>query len=1325
MGGIVMFKLFKAKLVVALAAVGLALGARAITNEEIQYYLWCEYLDFTWSGDVSVVYDYGYAVKITAEGQDKYSELVTQVYGPCLLGYKVKSSTTDGSSAYLSIKDPENYFSSVRLEDYTSYEDIVDVVSDEGLNVLSWRASTPVAGGSASLTLHPLSVWPRVTFDMTGCTGTAPDLTADPLNDEERIKIHTDGNTYARVGKRIKLPATATTFSKNGCTLTGWYVRRANAERDDFYTPGDFVTMTLEPITIRPSWIGNEHNETSGYAARVEYYNDAIGCDQLNFFSWGWQAGEGAGGDASIQDFKANHTIEIMADGSGCKTHLGASFEGPCYLEYKWKGTASGGDASDKPYFHTEIYRDGDDFNVVKYERYNNEFSSTSEGLTCDAKNEYEFGKDKDILTVIWETDNSNYSGKTTLTLGGVVYYPVLKVNLSSADSILDEHNSVAYWGSGVSAKEYWFSNYCFKPGVVITLPGAENIKFSKDGYHLAGWEIDGTDYAIGANYTMPGRPVEMKPIWEEGGELKQLLGCDYLDFTSATVGGGKVNNTAGTDFLRLEASGNNGLAEIGSGVKGPCYIGYTWVGEANTDYAEGYFKYQDALTLQTETVTHALDGTISPMVLLPLAQDYSITWGVTTQGAGASAAAHVDLSNVTVYPGIMFDYGGATGAAQSLTDVQEEEGLVFEDSGIYFAAVGSRITLPGPGTLAKEGYNFSCWLIDGSVYRSAGQTYKIDEAKPITIEPVWRPDYGKYVNCDYLNFFDFTTGNASVDVDTVQNQVCLAALEEYSEACLYTGNDSVAGPGIVKYDWNGRQNTTGGYAQFSVFDYYYWETVVEQYYNKLGTETTSGSAIAYLPECHDYQIQWWACSAGGGTYWNLSDISYWPRVTFNGGDATGEAPKLSDVPANMATFCMTGEDGYSYAKAKSWIILPGAGSFSKAGYHLAGWKIGGVEYVVGALLQMPVEPITANAIWVEGEEEEPETEWPGLVYDDDTEFGAKGAWNGYFIDDNGVVVGTINIKAGAFKKGKSAATFTVTLWNKKSFKIKSNVIRDDINGYWTNASVKGGNWVEAFFTHENVYGWVNGIFFDAGRDFSSDKGAAAAAFKKKLDGAKKDFVLAGTSTPLSGKTDLQNGYIGVTVNIGAKGKLKFSGVLPDGNKISGKGVALVDSRGVYVPLWTQVASKKGYFGGQMISADTLQPLRNPTGWWIAPQIESVFDFVDAQLLKNSKPTASCTLWALGAPEAIDGKALDATTIPGWSEPMALTFKGKAWTTTSANPGKLKLTYVPKTGLIKGSFTALSGKKKFKATINGAYVGKEGFANAFFKGKRSFGIWME
>ena len=408
-------------------------------------------------------------------------------------------------------------------------------------------------------------------------------------------------------------------------------------------------------------------------------------------------------------------------------------------------------------------------------------------------------------------------------------------------------------------------------------------------------------------------------------------------------------------------------------------------------------------------------------------------------------------------------------------------------------------------------------------------------------------------------------------------------------------------------------------------------------------------------------------------------------------------------------------------------------------GYEFAGWILGGK--LVTQIPKGAVGDLSLTASWKEPDS--PVQPGPGsgsTLYPDgtDADFAGEAAatYDGYLLDAAGAVVGTINVKTAKVKEDRktgaktSAATATVCELGQKKRTMKGTL---DLRTGKTDYKVWPAP--ELVIGRDGItgsYRYGHDCTVVGARNFFAAKPAEKGDVLAKFDGRTYTVAL---KTEDDGGNALANGYSTLSIAIGAKGKVKTTGVLADGTKVSVTGQLLVGANGVCcVPVLAQLYSGKSGGFGFLLKLDAADPASVEVGalsaWdggsfkgiWSAAAVgvsgplnggslfnlEDVWDGVNGAepleelLPRNESVITSGAKWIV----AKAGKVK-------LEKSGALTYDAKA------NPSGLKLTYAAKMGLFTGSFsvyTLVNGKlKKASATVSGAVVDGVGYGTATIK----------
>lgn len=346
--------------------------------------------------------------------------------------------------------------------------------------------------------------------------------------------------------------------------------------------------------------------------------------------------------------------------------------------------------------------------------------------------------------------------------------------------------------------------------------------------------------------------------------------------------------------------------------------------------------------------------------------------------------------------------------------------------------------------------------------------------------------------------------------------------------------------------------------------------------------------------------------------------------------------------------------------------------------------------------------------------------------------------YDGYLIATNEdcSIVGVVTVKFD--KKGKTTATVTRIGAKKLTYKSQMPIAKGEVDLVCTKDPAQ---------MHLTVYaGAIEGS-------------CGAYQVKCRKNVAKENpagyMAVEGKVWAIALKADEQNaadtmrGYASLTVTGAKKGKVKVSGLLPDGTKVSASVQAVVRSDGiVMIPVVAQLYS--GKIGGislvLQVGAETGEAAVCGVGKWKSPSGELSWDAAQSHcesvdVLGITRKTDMLVLEE--QPELIGGMNVATQFLHSVSN---MTFMGKKWQiakggkiklmgndfvdqAASPNPGGLTLSYTPKTGAFKGKYAVyvnnFGKSKKLSATINGVVVGESGYGTAVIKKKRSIPVQVQ
>jgi hypothetical protein len=333
----------------------------------------------------------------------------------------------------------------------------------------------------------------------------------------------------------------------------------------------------------------------------------------------------------------------------------------------------------------------------------------------------------------------------------------------------------------------------------------------------------------------------------------------------------------------------------------------------------------------------------------------------------------------------------------------------------------------------------------------------------------------------------------------------------------------------------------------------------------------------------------------------------------------------------------------------------------------------------------------------------------------------AASEYNGYLYDgDSGEVKGTIQVKVGkpGKKDGKASVKATVVLGAKKVTLKAKDKGKAEINPDGpTEIELVGGEACSVVLGTEGIFGTYGVYLIDGSRNFfaSKSKGEVSAA----------NAVLAKWLGSLMVVWDGGS----LNVNLAAKGKVKVSGTLASGTKVSASTVLLVGEEwscvSVAVPkanlafvLWLSrdgdTAMVEGL--GDDVQVGRAGSLEDGSAFYLLAD-DSFWDKIPGDVLTEYLPD--------GVPVTQKGTK--------WTLPKAgkITMKKGEVDDSKAgdNPSGLKLTYKSKDGTFKGSFKVYAEVNgKLKATtvnVTGFLLDGAGYGTATIKKVGSFKVRIE
>lgn len=356
-----------------------------------------------------------------------------------------------------------------------------------------------------------------------------------------------------------------------------------------------------------------------------------------------------------------------------------------------------------------------------------------------------------------------------------------------------------------------------------------------------------------------------------------------------------------------------------------------------------------------------------------------------------------------------------------------------------------------------------------------------------------------------------------------------------------------------------------------------------------------------------------------------------------------------------------------------------------------------------------------------------------------------EGAANfaGWVADQDGCIAGLVSAKVAKPGKKTPEAKATVTLTSlatgkktKMSGVLKTGSLTSDGTD-----GLAGLTFSEAGISGSISFGDAGVCDLTAVRDPSSTKDEKMTTVLNAFAG--KSYVIGMSSYGSEAEQAFARGYGTFTVSFAKKGKAKVAGFLPDGTKVSSSGQLLLTKDGCCLPVFYSKSGKTSFafalWFKRTANLETM-PITNMSAWKTA-LVEKGVKWLPNAALAYETPRA-LPLRAFSADGSTAGEWLGqlvafpsnvaitvSANLKKWDAGKAASLKLKDGVITGAddkakpNLTGLKLTFTPKTGAFKGSFSAVSvseaGSKpklvKSKATVNGVLIDNIGYGSAVFK----------
>ena len=493
--------------------------------------------------------------------------------------------------------------------------------------------------------------------------------------------------------------------------------------------------------------------------------------------------------------------------------------------------------------------------------------------------------------------------------------------------------------------------------------------------------------------------------------------------------------------------------------------------------------------------------------------------------------------------------------------------------------------------------------------------------------------------------------------------------------------------------------------------------------------------------------LGWFTAATGGTQVYASTTVSssatYYAHWQANGGGTTPPAPA-------SFTVSFDGNGGSVDTPRVTRAAGDAVGSMptpEAEGFEFLGWftaKTGGT--LVTASTKVTAN-VTYYAHWQAVED-------PNTLWDEDEAFAADAAaiFDGFLTKD-GEVRGSVQVKVGKanVRTGVAKVTAKVLLLGqvkKLSYKgVFGKPGAADFTPGTATLKCNGQPDLGLRIGRNALWGEMGAYEVEGSRNVFAKAGDAMGSAALKRWQGTYTLVLETVDAEGAGNA-FAWGYSGLTLIVGAKGKVKVTGTMVDGAKVNVTSQLLVGEKRCCIPVVVPLYSKKGGFGFNLWLQDDGEIEVGELGEWDAAASRTPFrawfgENVPVARAGVALPSSLSFLF-MGEPEIADVEVLydfvpwEVAIKTGalWGLPAAGNVKFDRESgeyvdaKDSSNAAGLKLKYVAKTGAFKGSFklyvTDASGRlKKYTAKVSGVMVGRQGYGTATVKNVGSWPVSIQ
>ena len=546
--------------------------------------------------------------------------------------------------------------------------------------------------------------------------------------------------------------------------------------------------------------------------------------------------------------------------------------------------------------------------------------------------------------------------------INGVTHLPGARVSLTSGDV-----TAYALWVDNVYQLSYQDDGSATSGSAPAAVTGYGSVELAPsggsltwDGHHIDGWTIDGKLYALGSNVDLTSTDLVATAHW-----AIDQISITYTNLGADTgVGPGIQTGDYYTSAILFMPGDlvKNGYIQTGWLIEGSIWDlydnGFLLVHDVVADPVWSPIVHTvtfDCTVSTSGTCPSSLDSTAGSEIVLPDAGDlenYGYTFGGwLINGAEHSAGEHyvpsgdetaTPIWNAIVYHVHYVGNGNTGGSAPA------------DDDSVAFGGV----SLSGKGSLARPGYAFGGWTIDGVTY-AAGARY-IPQSGDVTARAIWNAIVYTVTYAGNGNTGGSLPANG---VSTAGSAVVLAGKGTLVRAGYTFGGWSIAG---TTYDAGVAFVPGSNVTATAVWSAIVYTVTYAGNGNTGGSlpangVSTAGSAVTLAGPGN--------LSKSGFTFggWSIGGTTYQPNTSFIPGANVTATAVWVNAGVKAITYSNIGATSGTAPAATTGVgnvILAGnTGNLAKVGFTFGGWKINGTVYAAGGSYNLTANA-TAAPVW-------------------------------------------------------------------------------------------------------------------------------------------------------------------------------------------------------------------------------------------------------------------------------------------------------------------------------------------------------------------------